>query len=310
MSNHQGSVAENIVGAFLYVALIVFSLLLLGFLNDLNLDSVLPAQAITMASMILLIIVLEYIFPYRKEWNKKDGSEAANLGYFILIANVLPKFVTLFWSTVLLGSYIVIQSKLDIDTIWVSDWPIYAQAFLVLMIAEPIRYWFHRAGHEIPILWRLHEIHHSSKRMNWLATMRFHPLEKAIWMTPELVPFILLGVSPEVMAIYYVFNSVNSIIQHSNIKMPVGPLNWIFNLQAHHYWHHSKIIEESNANYGSNLIIWDFLFGTHYLPKDRQVGQLGLLDNQFPKNLFLQIVRPFRTKNAEDSQPPERMPVL
>ena len=101
---------------------------------------------------------------------------------------------------------------------------------------------------------------------------RFHPLDKAIQFLGDSLPFLLLGVQPEVFAAYFVFYAVNGFYQHSNADIRLGFLNWIVAGPELHRWHHSTVIAESNANYGNNLIVWDVIFGTRQLPKERTVS--------------------------------------
>jgi len=60
-----------------------------------------------------------------------------------------------------------------------------------------------------------------------------------------------------------------------------------------HRWHHSKLIHESNRNYGNNLILWDLLFGSWFLPRDRRVGDLGLINRDYPLDFESQMKTPF-----------------
>jgi sterol desaturase/sphingolipid hydroxylase (fatty acid hydroxylase superfamily) len=61
-----------------------------------------------------------------------------------------------------------------------------------------------------------------------------------------------------------------------------------------HRWHHSKVIELSDKNFGNILIIWDLVFGTYYLPKDKEVGSIGVLNPAYPHNYLGQLSAPFK----------------
>lgn len=75
--------------------------------------------------------------------------------------------------------------------------------------------------------------------------------------------------------------------------MHLGWLNYIISGPELHRWHHSIKISESDHNYGNNLIVWDVLFRTRYLPKNREVDVLGLKNRQYPLGFVRQIVSPF-----------------
>ena len=175
----------------------------------------------------------------------------------------------------------------------------------MLLIAEFGRYWIHFAAHKLPWLWRLHAIHHSPNRLYFLNAGRFHPLEKILFQLPEVVPFILLGTNIETITLYFVFNSIHGLFQHSNIRVRLGWLNYVFSMTELHRWHHSKRIEESDRNFGNNLILWDLVFDTFHYPKGFEVDDIGVLNTEYPKNYWDQIRAPFN-KDDISKPPPQR----
>lgn len=96
---------------------------------------------------------------------------------------------------------------------------------------------------------------------------------------------------------YATFNSIHGLFQHSNVNVRLGPLNYIFSMSELHRWHHSKVIAESDTNFGNNLIVWDLVFGTWFLPKGRSVGPIGLLADDYPKHFSAQMVAPFASRD-------------
>ena len=74
----------------------------------------------------------------------------------------------------------------------------------------------------------------------------------------------------------------------------LGWLNYLVSGPEVHRWHHSKAIAESNNNYAHSFVVWDLVFGTYFRPKERAVGDLGLLDAAFPLGFFRQLGAPFR----------------
>jgi sterol desaturase/sphingolipid hydroxylase (fatty acid hydroxylase superfamily) len=108
-----------------------------------------------------------------------------------------------------------------------------------------------------------------------------------------VIPFILLGTNIETISMYLVFNTLHGLFQHSNIGIRLGVLNYIFSMSELHRWHHSKKIDESDRNFGNNLIIWDIVFGTFFYPKDRKVTKIGLNNPDYPKSYTGQLLAPF-----------------
>ena len=180
-----------------------------------------------------------------------------------------------------------------VETLWPHGLPIWAQAGLMMLVADFGRYWLHRAFHKFGPMWRLHAVHHSPHRLYWVNVGRFHPLEKAIQYGFDALPFALVGVSGEVLAAYFVFYAINGFYQHSNCDVRLGPLNYLVAGPELHRWHHSELPEESNHNFGNNLIVWDLLFGTRFFPENREVGSLGLVNRKYPMGFWTQMRSPF-----------------
>ena len=92
------------------------------------------------------------------------------------------------------------------------------------------------------------------------------------------------------------FDAVFGMLQHANIDVRLGPLNRIFSMAEPHRWHHSRTLAEANSNYGSNLIVWDLVFGTFFLPSDREAPrEIGIADlPRFPTGYLAQLATPFR----------------
>ena len=109
----------------------------------------------------------------------------------------------------------------------------------------------------------------------------------------DTLPFILIGVSEQVVMLYFVFYAINGFFQHSNVDAKYGVLNYVVSGAELHRWHHSKLIEESNRNYGNNLIVWDLVFGSWFLPKNRRVAELGLINRSYPLEFGAQMKTPF-----------------
>jgi ornithine lipid hydroxylase len=237
----------------------------------------------------MLIAVFEQIIPYQLKWRPRPQDVKDDLLYTILIQIAVPR---------LLGFVIVLllADQVDPDApfagIWPHDWPVFAQALLLITSADFMRYWLHRLSHTAPVLWRLHAVHHSTDRLYWLNTSRFHPIEKIFHFTLDSLPFILMGVNPHVIGFWFVLYSVNGFFQHSNIQLRFGLLSSIFSTAELHRWHHSQNPAESNSNYANVFIIWDHLFGTYSRPTS-EVGTLGLLNPEYPMGFIQQMKAPF-----------------
>ncbi len=287
--------ASSTVGAKVIVGASYPTVLTFGF----GTFAALAAQClhVTLASYIAvlagaaLVTLHELKLPCRAEWRPGLPEVGADTLFMLVVQVALPYLLS-----ITLVIFLAEQLRVGgfiVEGLWPHELPVAAQACLMLVAADFFRYWLHRAFHRFEFMWCYHAVHHSPHRLYWLNVGRFHPIEKAVQFAVDTLPFALLGVSTEVLAAYFVFYAVNGFFQHSNCDVRLGPLNYIVSGPELHRWHHSEFTEESDTNFGNNLIIWDLLFGTRFLPADRVVGRLGLVNRNYPKEFLAQMKTPF-----------------
>ena len=118
----------------------------------------------------------------------------------------------------------------------------------------------------VPLLWRLHMVHHSDMDVDVTTGVRFHPLEIALSMFIKIGAVILMGASPTAVLMFEVLLNATSMFNHSNVCIPVQVdrmLRWIVVTPDMHRIHHSVIPRETNRNFGFNLPWWDRVLGTY-----------------------------------------------
>ena len=241
-----------------------------------------------------VVISLERLAPHFVHWNQNQGDLAVDLGHIVTItlvsgiADPVLRIAGISGAAWLFG-----DGGLGL---WPSAWPLAFQLALALVIGELGQYWVHRLEHERDWLWRFHALHHSAPRLYWLNAARFHPIDILMMNFVATVPLAALGASIEVLSLWLLVSAVHGVFQHANIPIRLGPLNWIFSMAELHRWHHSKTLREANSNYGQNLIVWDVVFGTRFLPKDRKPpADIGLADlPAYPMGWLDQQLSPFR----------------
>ena len=177
---------------------------------------------------------------------------------------------------------------------WPTTWPLIGQLALALVLGELGTYWIHRFQHEWPLLWRFQATHHSATRLYWLNAARFHFMDIFMNSIVIVIPLVALGAGPEVFILTVLFSTIHGIFQHANMKLRLGPLDWIFSMAELLRWHHSKLVEESNTNYGQNLSVWDTVLRTRHPPKDRKPpDDIGLTwPAAFPMTFVAQLLAP------------------
>jgi sterol desaturase/sphingolipid hydroxylase (fatty acid hydroxylase superfamily) len=181
------------------------------------------------------------------------------------------------------------------------DEPLWVQAVAILFALDVVFYVMHRLKHNWGWLWRLHETHHSSEDLDWFSSVRFHPLEKLLDRTIYLFPLLFLGVSDAALLILAAVDAAIASFSHSNLNWRIGPLIYVFVGPEMHRWHHAKDPRFQNCNFGNNLSIFDWMFGTAYIGGENPT-EFGLRDQGYPEgNFFKQFLYAFRPARPASS---------
>jgi ornithine lipid hydroxylase len=236
------------------------------------------------------ILVLERQFPERLSWRPRTADIRADAAFLALIQVALPRVLALV-AVLIISAW---SHKHAPSTLWPHQWPLAVQIVAMVLIVDFFRYWLHRACHHFPALWRLHEVHHSPELLYVLNVGRFHPLEKILHFAVDSVPFLLMGVAPQVIAGYFLLYSVNGFFQHSNLKLHCGILNYVVGSAETHRWHHARDPKTASCNFSNTTILWDLVFRTWYLPAHQSVDEIGVMDRTYPRGFLQQMRAPFR----------------
>ncbi|MCS7026269.1 MAG: sterol desaturase family protein [Bryobacteraceae bacterium] len=192
---------------------------------------------------------------------------------------------------------------------WLRSFPSYAPVALHLMEAKPfwlqlvvlfvvfdfLKYCIHNLLHRVPWLWRFHKVHHSVVEMDWIGNWRYHWVEQVVYDSLLYVPLAFLGFSQQAMFWNGVLATFFGHYAHANVRLGLGPLRYVFNSPQMHIWHHAHPdCGPTNKNFGISLSLWDWIFGTAYLPSQQppKLGFAGI--EQYPQNFFQQMIAPWR----------------
>ncbi len=206
------------------------------------------------------IIALERLLPYRREWHPDRVDLRLDATHLVLSSYLVESIPTLLQAALVAGGE-HLSSRWG-GPLWPTGAPIAVQLLLAMLIAQLGYYAWHRALHRVPLLWRMHAVHHTVTRIYWLNAARIHPLESLVSVMVGPALLIALGVPAQVMALYAVSEGVFRFLEHANIDLEWGVLGKLFNTSVLHRWHHSVRPEEADANFGSMLTIWDLVFRT------------------------------------------------
>jgi sterol desaturase/sphingolipid hydroxylase (fatty acid hydroxylase superfamily) len=170
-------------------------------------------------------------------------------------------------------------------------------------------YWQHRITHKVPILWRLHKVHHSDMDFDTTTAGRFHPLEILFSFIIKALCIISLGLPPEVIILFEIILNFSAMFNHSNFSLPLKIekiTRAILVTPDMHRIHHSPHHHETDSNYGFCISIWDKIFKsyTEASKEDPKTMTIGLNEYQnFSKLSYLHLLlMPFlkKQKNRRD----------
>jgi sterol desaturase/sphingolipid hydroxylase (fatty acid hydroxylase superfamily) len=241
----------------------------------------------------LIFIFIEKLFALRKDQPIFRPEWQTDLNHF-MVNHMVVGFILL--ATNLLVHRLFGWAATDGIQAWVHDLPFWAAVLLILLVADLVQYWTHRAYHEVPLLWRLHAVHHSARSMDWLAGSRQHILEVLITRTLVLAPIFVLGFSKEVIDTYIVIVGFQAVFNHANVSVRLGPLRYIIVTPNFHHWHHSQDQEALDRNYAAHFAFLDYLFGTAVKSTKVWPERYGVLGDYVPDGFFKQLKFPFTWK--------------
>ena len=246
---------------------------------------------------------LELAVPLAPGWRFHGADLKTDLLHSVLSNTIPPQLVRIALATALAAAARWLG---DGGVLWPSAWPIPAQLGLALILGELAFYIQHRFYHETKYF-PFHAIHHSSERMYVLAASRLHPVQVLFSYAMQMLPLWLLGAPQPIIAFYLSFTAVHGIVQHSNLPVRSGFLDFILATPDVHRWHHSRVVKESNSNYSNTILLWDWVFGTRFFPRrpTKLYGDgVGLpRDSELPTRFLTHLRYPFGAIWGREQEP-------
>jgi len=197
------------------------------------------------------------------------------------------------------------------------NWPVWLEALVAIIALDLAIYGQHVASHKIPILWRLHRVHHSDVDFDVTTAIRFHPIEIGLSMLYKVALVLVLGTPAFAVVLFEIILNGCAMFNHANIDLP-RVLDRILRLVLvtpdMHRVHHSILRYETDSNYGFNLSIWDRAFRTYRAEpeKGHRNMTIGLpnLQSEAPTGLLWSLAFPFAdlAKKPERSKNSETLP--
>ncbi|NCP61848.1 MAG: sterol desaturase family protein [Alphaproteobacteria bacterium] len=252
--------------------------------------------------ILLLMLGLERLIPCRPNTAKKTTRWIANLGMAALSILIIRLLSVLTLLLMPVAFALFLQDHRQGLFYWLDLGPL-AAFFLTLLSLDLVIYGQHVAFHRVPLLWRVHRVHHTDVNLDATGGVRFHPLEILISLLLKLLAIGLLGASASGVIAFEIILNGTALFNHSNIKLPKGLdqfLRFIIVTPDMHRVHHSVFPAETNSNFGFNLPWWDRLFQTYKAQplKGHLNMDIGLTDFPVEKKLTLPklLILPFKKR--------------
>lgn len=248
------------------------------------------------AGIFAVMAIWELLAPRRQQVIGRARRWPANLG--IVVLNTV--IVRLVFPMAAVGLALTAEAK---------GWGLFqelgAPSWLAILasviILDLVIYLQHVLVHAVPVLWRLHRMHHADLEFDVTTGARFHPIEIVLSMVIKLGTVAALGAPAVAVLIFEVLLNATAMFNHGNVRLPERAdrlLRWIVVTPDMHRIHHSVVMREANSNFGFNLPWWDRLFGTYRPePAAGQEGMtIGIAQFRNPTELRLDrmLAQPFR----------------
>jgi len=177
--------------------------------------------------------------------------------------------------------------------------PSWAAVVITLLALDFAVYLQHVMVHAVPVLWRLHRVHHADLGFDATTGLRFHPFEIFLSLGLKVAVVILLGAVPWAVVAFEAILNASSIFNHGNVTMPGRidhGLRWFIVTPDMHRIHHSTRVIETNSNFGFTMSWWDRLCGTvRAAPALGQTEmEIGLQEYRTPTGFWQLLALPFQ----------------
>ncbi|MEF1291491.1 sterol desaturase family protein [Vibrio sp. M260118] len=181
--------------------------------------------------------------------------------------------------------------------------PIYVELLIAVVLMDLAIYLQHLVFHRLPILWRLHRMHHADQDIDVTTGTRFHPIEILLSMWIKVGLVMALGISPIAVVVFEIILNASAMFNHSNAYLPLKLDNWLRKMIVTpdmHRVHHSVIVKETHSNFGFFLSFWDRAFDTYReqpeLGHDEVKIGIPLFQSPSEQRLDKMLTQPFRQK--------------
>lgn len=213
------------------------------------------------AGVLVIMALVEILAPRRPQEHGRLARWPANLGMIVISAALIKVIFPV--SAVAFALWCEVRGIGLFHLIGLSGW---AAALLAVVLLDLAIYTQHVVFHHVPMMWRLHRMHHADLEFDVTTGIRFHPVEMILSMAIKLGVIAALGAPALGVLAFEVLLNATALFSHSNARLPPG-LDRVLRLLVvtpdMHRVHHSVVPRETHSNFGFCLPWWDRLFHTY-----------------------------------------------
>lgn len=263
-----------------------------------------PLRLVAFAGVLSLLLVLQWLRPLRGD-GRGQRRQATNL---LLIA-LDTLLLRLAFPVLAVGLALQLEGQ-GVGLLPQLGLPFWPDCVIAVLLLDLAIYWQHRLMHVVPLLWRLHRLHHSDTGFDVTTGLRFHPFEMALSMVYKLAVLTALGAPALAVLVFELLLSIGALFTHADFALPPAldrRLRWLLVTPSMHRIHHSTWRPETDSNYGFHLSLWDRLFGSYReAPRAPEtVMPIGLeyFRTRHEQTLPSLLLQPFRPQPPSEHDP-------
>lgn len=248
-------------------------------------------------AVLLVMAIAEAVFEKKQRQQRREKRWLANFG---LMASNIVMLKLLGPITAIVVADYAMDNNWGLLALSPLPLPFYVEIVVGILLLDMAIYFQHVCSHKIPIIWRLHKVHHADRDIDVTTGFRFHPIEIALSMLYKCMIVLILGPVVLAVVIFEILLNASAMFNHANVRLPKrvdGILRLLIVTPDFHRVHHSEIPAETDNNYGFFLSFWDRMFGTYTAqPSKGHAGMIiGLKEYQHakPASLWWCLKLPF-----------------
>jgi sterol desaturase/sphingolipid hydroxylase (fatty acid hydroxylase superfamily) len=257
---------------------------------------------------LVALIAIERRRPLRKRIEDPNRHDARNLALAatagLTVAIVQPQLV------------LPLARRVERRRLGLLQWiamPAPVETFLAVVLMDYTQYLWHYLTHTAPFLWRFHEAHHVDLDVSATTGVRFHFGEMLLSMPFRAAQVLVIGVSPSAFSVWQNLTTVQILLHHANVRLPVGLERWLSRLfvtPRMHGIHHSNVRSETDSNWSTLFSVFDRMHGTLRLdiPQDEVSVGVPAYDQPDEVTLWSSLTLPFRRSLHLWTKPGQRAP--